>query len=110
MISGAIIPGSGTHGDGFVDMTVSATVRQPDADHSVVTVQNVPDPDQVFELYAKVTDDTNSTRTKVPGLDYKEVRSGSSMRFTGTYAGSNHVTATVVFDDRNMTEILNTYI
>jgi hypothetical protein len=36
MISGAIIPGSRTHGDGFVDMNVSATVRQPDADHIVV--------------------------------------------------------------------------
>lgn len=108
---GAVSPGAGISGDDFVDMNVSATVRQPDADHIVVTMQNVPDPDQIFEVYAKVTDDTGSTQTKILGLDYKDVVKGSSMKFSGAYAGSNHVTVNVVFDEpRNETQILDTYI
>lgn len=101
VLSGAAGYGAGIYGNGYADMNVSATVGQPDADHIVVTMQNVPDPDEIFEVYAKVTDDTGTTRTKVLGLDYRDVEKGSSMKFTGAYAGSNHVTATVLFDSNH---------
>ncbi|MDD1680978.1 MAG: hypothetical protein LUQ35_05155 [Methanoregula sp.] len=101
VISGAVNPGTGISGNGYADMNVSATALQTDADHIVVTMQNVPDPDQIFEVYAKVTDDNGTTQTKVLGLDYRDVEKGSSMKFSGAYAGSNHVTATVLFDSNH---------
>ena len=110
MAAWAIIPGIGDHGNGFVDMNVSATAEKPDAGRIIVTVRNVPDPDRIFELYAKVTDDAGNTRTQVIGLDYSKVEEGRSMVFFGTYAGRDHVTATVVFNDRNVTQILDTYV
>jgi hypothetical protein len=111
MILGAVSPGTGISGNGYEDMNISATALQPDADHIVVTMQNVPDPDLIFEVYAKVTDDTGSTQTKNIGLDYRDVEKGSSMKFSGAYAGRNHVTATVVFDEpRNETRILDTWV
>jgi len=111
VISGAVNPGAGISGNGYADMNLSATARQPDADHIVVTMQNVPDPDEIFEVFAKVTDDTGTIQTKVLGLDYRDVEKGSTMKFSGAYAGSNHVTVTVVLDEpRNATTILDTYI
>lgn len=101
VLSGAIVPGGGMQDEGFADMNISATALQPDADHIVVTMQNVPDPDEIFEVYARVTDDTGSTQTKVLGLDYRDVMKGSSMKFSGPYTGDNHVTATVLFDSNH---------
>lgn len=82
----------------YYDMNVSVTASQPDANHIVVTVMNVPDPDEIFEMYSTATDDAGNVQTKTIGLDYTDVERGRTMVFTGPYAGSNHVTTTVLFD------------
>lgn len=97
LVMGMIAPGS-ISSHSIHDMNVSVSASQPDANHIVVTVQNVPDPDEIFEMYSKVTDDNGNTQTKTIGLDYSDVEKGRTMAFTGPYAGSNHVTTTVLFD------------
>ncbi len=100
LVMGLIDPGS-FPSHSYHDMNVSVTASQPDAGHIVVTVQNVPDPDEIFEMYSTVTDDNGNTQTKTIGLDYTDVEKGRTMAFTGPYAGSNHVTTTVLFDSNH---------
>jgi archaeal type IV pilus assembly protein PilA len=91
---------------------VAATVQQPDSSHIILTYQGGQDAGALRQITTTVTDKSGNTQTQYLGQNYQSapVQVGSTLTFSGSYSGRDHVVATASFSDSSQQVILDTYV
>ena len=113
--TGGIPASAGTYGS-MADIqhikVVAATAQQPDSGTIIVTYQGGQDANQLSQVVVTVMDAAGNSQTKTLGQpgDTAPPEVGSSMTFTGTFLGKDHVVATAKFRDGSEQVILDSMI
>jgi archaeal type IV pilus assembly protein PilA len=91
---------------------VAATVQQTDSGHIIITYQGGQDAGSLRQVTATVMDSAGTSQVDHMGLmqGSMPLDVGSSLTFTGAFAGKDHVVATGSFFDGSEQVILDTYV
>jgi FlaG/FlaF family flagellin (archaellin) len=91
---------------------VAVTAQQTDSNHILITYQGGQDAYTLKQLTATVTDTTGNSQTKniEPSGQTTSLEVGSSVIFTGSFSGKDHVIAYGAFSDGTQQVLLDTYV
>jgi hypothetical protein len=86
------------------------TAVQPDDNHITIGFHGGPGMDSLVELEITITDSSGKTSTQSRGsrLATTPIKTDSTMTFTGSFAGKDHVTVTGYFSDGSHRTVLDT--
>ena len=91
---------------------IAATAQQTDSNQIVITYQGGQDAGLARQLTVTVTDNAGNSQTKNIGISEQTtpLKIGSSVKFTGSFSGRDHIVATTKFSDTTEQVILDTYV
>jgi len=88
------------------------TLSKPDASHIVIKYRGGVDMERLIEIEATVTDSTGKPSTQHIGdkLGTSPITVGATIRFEGSYSGTNNVFATGYYIDGSSRNLISTTI
>jgi len=88
------------------------TAVQPDDSHITIGFHGGPGMDNLVELEITITDSSGKSLTQSRGsrLATTPIRTDSTMTFTGSFAGKDHVIVTGYFSDGSQRTVLDTTV
>jgi hypothetical protein len=88
------------------------TAVQPDDNHITLGFHGGPGMDSLVELEITITDSSGKSLTQSRGsrLATTPIRTDSTMTFTGSFAGKDHVMVTGYFSDGSKRSVLDTTV